>query len=417
MARVGKVSRIDLTELAFIMALTKYINGDSWKYQNNQPVVKKDLICVHNGIIVNEAELWKEVGENSREYEVDTEVFLTLLDTQNYKESVVKSFDNTIKKTKGSITTALVDKKSDYLLLYTNTGSVYFVYSKSSGNLMFASERYILEQIFAVKKISNSFAGSHIIHMKAGEGYVLDMQSNRLNKLNSETENNGLIRQGSKNRKYVEVGKDCDPKPEINHYNIPSFNRSREIRKLFFKGSEKISKLRRCTKCLLPETFPGISFDGDGVCSVCNEYKYKKVIGEDALENQIANSKKENDKYDCIIPISGGRDSCYMLHYLVKEMHLKPIAYTYDWGMVTGLARRKIQLMCSEHGVEHILISADIRKKRRNIRLNVQAWLNKPTLSTVPLFMAGDKQFFYYAQLLKKQMHISSIIFGMNALV
>lgn len=72
--------------------------------------------------------------------------------------------------------------------------------------------------------------------------------------------------------------------------------------------------------------------------------------------------------------------------------------------------------MCSALGVEHILISADISKKRENVRKNVEAWLKHPTLGTVPLFMAGDKQFFYYAQLLKRQMQVDNIIFGMNTL-
>ena len=97
------------------------------------------------------------------------------------------------------------------------------------------------------------------------------------------------------------------------------------------------------------------------------------------------------------------------LHYVAKVLGMKPIAYTYDWGMVTDLARRNISRMCGELGVEHILISADIRKKRENIRKNVSAWLRKPDLGTIPLFMAGDKQFFYYANLLRKQMNIGPV--------
>ena len=54
-------------------------------------------------------------------------------------------------------------------------------------------------------------------------------------------------------------------------------------------------------------------------------------------------------------------------------------------------------------GVEHILVSADIRRKRENIRKNVSAWLKRPDLGTIPLFMAGDKQYFYYSKLLQKQ--------------
>ena len=95
---------------------------------------------------------------------------------------------------------------------------------------------------------------------------------------------------------------------------------------------------------------------------------------------------------------------------------MNPVAYTYDWGMVTDLARRNISRMCGALGVEHILISADIKTKRKYVRQNVLAWLKHPVLGTVPLFMAGDKQFFYYAQMLKKQMAIDLAIFGFNRL-
>ena len=76
---------------------------------------------------------------------------------------------------------------------------------------------------------------------------------------------------------------------------------------------------------------------------------------------------RRKDVPDCIVPFSGGRDSCYGLHLIVKELKMKPITYTYDWGMVTDLGRRNISRMCSELQVENIIVAADISKKRRNI--------------------------------------------------
>ena len=80
------------------------------------------------------------------------------------------------------------------------------------------------------------------------------------------------------------------------------------------------------------------------------------------------------------------------------------------------LARRNISRICGALGVEHILLSADIKVKRKYVRQNVLAWLKRPALGTVPLFMAGDKQYFYYAQKLKEQMGVKLIMFGMNRL-
>ena len=84
--------------------------------------------------------------------------------------------------------------------------------------------------------------------------------------------------------------------------------------------------------------------------------------------------------------------------------------------MVTDLGRRNIARVCGKLGVENIIISADIRKKRKNIRSNILAWLRKPHLGMVPLFMAGDKFFFYYTAKVKKQTGIRLNIWGINPL-
>jgi hypothetical protein len=126
------------------------------------------------------------------------------------------------------------------------------------------------------------------------------------------------------------------------------------------------------------------------------------------------NFRRKDGKAECLVPFSGGRDSSYALHYVVKELGLKPIAFSYDWGMLTDLGRRNQARMCGKLGVEHILISADIRKKRDNIRKNVLAWLKHPNLGTVPLFMAGDKQYFYFANLLMSQNDLGLSILGEN---
>jgi hypothetical protein len=133
------------------------------------------------------------------------------------------------------------------------------------------------------------------------------------------------------------------------------------------------------------------------------------------MELELAKHRKKG-KPDTLVTLSGGRDSCYGIHYMKKEMGMNPIAYTYDWGMVTDLARRNQARMCGKLGIEHILISADIKKKRENIRKNVEAWLKNPHLGTIPLFMAGDKQYFYYANMLQKRYNLDLVILCENML-
>jgi hypothetical protein len=161
---------------------------------------------------------------------------------------------------------------------------------------------------------------------------------------------------------------------------------------------------------------PFIEFDEHGVCIYCNHYKLRnKPKPKSELVNLIRPYLGTGD-YDCIVPFSGGRDSCYSLHVIVKEMGLKPLTFTYDWGMVTDLARRNISRMCQQLGVENIVIAADISKKRENIRKNLTAWLKHPDLGMVSILTAGDKHFFRYNEVVKNENHIDLELWGTNPL-
>lgn len=385
-------------------------NGSSHNPNNNQPVIRGDFVCIHNGIIVNDEAVWRDHPEMVRQDEVDTEVLLALLQKYGEKDSIQEAFQKCLKELKGSLSIALIDKKSDRLLLYTNVGSLYIVLSKTRDMILFASERYILEKAVTESELRRYFRPVKIRQVPLKKGWLVNLSDC------SVTEMKRAVQDPEKMEYDREIV--CTLENEKKRAYSPMLSRSRaaQVEKLLYVDTDKIEAMRRCTRCLLPETFPGISFDEAGVCSVCRSYKKIEYKRQEKLLQEIKENVSDNSRFDCIIPLSGGRDSCYMIHYVVKELGLKPVAYTYDWGMVTDLARRNIQRMCSELGVEHILISADIARKRKNVQLNVKAWLKHPELFTIPLFMAGDKQFFYYAQLLKKQMNVGTILFGMNRL-
>lgn len=388
-------------------------NGSASDLKNNQPITRGDLVCIHNGIIVNAEQLWKKYNDLEREAEVDTEVFLALMEKNAYQQDLFYAFQKSLGEIEGSLSIALVDKNSDWLLLYTNVGSLYVAFSEDRENILFSSERYILEQMLTKYKRKQEMGIHSIKKLEPNTGFLINLENGKIQRYKSGGKY-PVIKQGEKNRK-------------LNVRSIPNLYKQdiqivlsdiekKQVASLINVDMDKIHSLRRCTKCLLPETFPGIKFDHRGVCSICNSYTKIIPKGKKDFVKDLSRNHSSNSRFDCIAPISGGRDSCYILHYLVKELHLRPVAYTYDWGLVTDLARRNIQRMCSALGVEHILVSADIKHKRENVRKNVEAWLKRPQLGTIPLFMAGDKQFFYFAQLLKRQMHVDNVIFGMNAL-
>jgi N-acetyl sugar amidotransferase len=96
--------------------------------------------------------------------------------------------------------------------------------------------------------------------------------------------------------------------------------------------------LKRCTKCLTPETHESITFDEQGVCSVCRQVEYKDGKIDWAQKKveltELVESHRGKYDYDCIIPFSGGKDSTWTLYYLMKEYKIKPLVVRFDHGFL-----------------------------------------------------------------------------------
>jgi hypothetical protein len=84
--------------------------------------------------------------------------------------------------------------------------------------------------------------------------------------------------------------------------------------------------------------------------------------------------------------------------------------------MVTDLGRRNISRMCAELGVENIIVADDITKKRKNIEMNLRAWLKSPHLGMISILTAGDKHFFRHVETIKRQTGIGLNLWGVNPL-
>jgi hypothetical protein len=169
--------------------------------------------------------------------------------------------------------------------------------------------------------------------------------------------------------------------------------------------------VRRCSRCILPATHPFITFDAGGICNYCHEHVTQRVAGREALLRELDRHRRHDGTPDCIVAFSGGRDSSYGLHLLKTELGMTPLAFTYDWGLVTDLARRNQARMCGRLGVEHIIRAADVTAQRRYIRRNLEAWLARPQLGMIPIFMAGDKFFYSHARDLRRETGIDLVVF------
>jgi asparagine synthetase B (glutamine-hydrolysing) len=385
-------------------------NGSFNKSVNNQPIVKDKLITVHNGIIVNDSLLWRNNPEIKQEYEVDTEVFNSMVsfykkESKDLYEAIEKSLD----EIEGSYSFASLFAEFNYLLLATNTGSLYYIRGK--GFLIFASEAIFLEEL--IKKYEQYLKGLKIFQLKPKTLALVEIEEAKIH-----LEKPREIKQKKREIELIDIIEE-EKSSRVRNVSLTSneINNIEEYIRVEYKSRlEKIKNLKRCTKCILPETMPFIEFDEEGVCNYCRNYKKIELKGTKELEEDLSKYRRNDGKPDCIMAFSGGRDSSYALHYITKKMNMHPIAYSYDWGMITDLGRRNQARMTGKLGIEHVLISADIQRKRENIRMNVNAWLKRPNLGTVPLFMAGDKQYFYYAGLLSKQKKLDLVVLSNNLL-
>jgi len=105
-----------------------------------------------------------------------------------------------------------------------------------------------------------------------------------------------------------------------------------------------------CRKCILPETFPGIKFDDDGVCNNCLRQKktllkssQKKAEYRERLDNLIRDSREKSPSYDVIMAFSGGKDSTYTMKLLKDVYQLRILAFTFDNQFVSPLAWQNIE--------------------------------------------------------------------------
>lgn len=397
-------------------------NGNQDINENNQPVVKQGAVGVHNGIVVNIAELVERYPDVRRDYEVDTELLLALLQRHRLeKNSIISATQETFSEIYGAASIGVLFDDSDVLLLATNNGSLYVCENKPKDLFVFASEKIILQQMTSDQRIGKYWMNSQIVHIPPFSGCLVDLRTFDQREFSLFSDDSANLIEDEHKTTSVPIFKmPCAEESGKKGFACHSahkdlqWDRDRIVRKIS-EQSRPDSSLRRCTKCVLPETFPGISFDERGVCNYCRDYKNVHVKGQAALEELVAPYRSNSDEPDCIVGFSGGRDSSYMLHYVKKVLKMNPIAFTYDWGMVTDLARRNQARICGKLGVEQVIISADITKKREYIRQNVEAWLKRPDLGMVPLLMAGDKQFYYYAHQLLKQTGAKIIFNGGNA--
>ena len=341
---------------------------------DNQPVVVGDWAVLHNGIVTNTAEIWADLGI-PRLLEIDSEVIPAILEHEvRGGASIEEAAQAVLTRCRGVVSCAAINPSRGELLLISNNGSLYV--GRRDDLVAFSSEEHVLRlsQFVNVQNVRDS-----VMRLAVPVGALREESSTAVARRNL----------------------------------VPGFS-SDNFERALLKYEDHGH--RRCSRCVLPETMPFIRFDEHGVCNYCSNYKDRNVPRDLADLETLIRPYRRADGLECIIPFSGGRDSSFALHVAARELGLRCVTYTYDWGMVTDLGRRNVSRMCQQLSVENIIIAADISKKRRNIALNLKAWLEHPNLGLLSLLTAGDKYFFKYLSEVQAKTGVDLNIWGINPL-
>jgi N-acetyl sugar amidotransferase len=141
--------------------------------------------------------------------------------------------------------------------------------------------------------------------------------------------------------------------------------------------------MRYCTRCVYPSAAATpLTFDENGVCSGCRTHDQRKKIDWKVRYQQfgelLSSYRSKGDNYDCIIPVSGGKDSYFQTHLVVKEFGLKPLLVTYHGNNYVPVAERNLARMREVFDVDHIVFrpSVDTLVKLNRICFHLMGDMN-----------------------------------------
>lgn len=154
--------------------------------------------------------------------------------------------------------------------------------------------------------------------------------------------------------------------------------------------------LKLCTRCIYPDTKPDLFFDEEGVCSACRSFESRSAVDwverRSELETVVARYRSpDGSNYDCIVPVSGGKDSTYQVVRLL-ELDLNPLCVTATTDSLSDIGRRNIENI-KRLGVDYLEMTTNPVVRRKVNRLCLTevgdiSWPEHVAIFTIPVRFA-----------------------------
>lgn len=165
-----------------------------------------------------------------------------------------------------------------------------------------------------------------------------------------------------------------------------------------YESNQLLPNIRYCTRCCLPETVEGITFDELGICTACQSSEQKMHIDWKKREielRKILEEAKEKAKsnYDCILPISGGKDSFFQAHVLTKVYGMKPLAVTFSHNWFSETGYYNLQRCLEVFDLDHIMFTPNRKLVNKIARKSLEmigdtCWTCHAGVGAFPLHIA-----------------------------
>jgi N-acetyl sugar amidotransferase len=169
--------------------------------------------------------------------------------------------------------------------------------------------------------------------------------------------------------------------------------------------------MRWCTRCVLPDTRPNLSFDDEGVCDACRHHEQRADVDwpqrQETFAALVARAKNASRRYDCLIPVSGGKDSTWQV-VTCLQYGLHPLAVTWKPYGRTAIGRANLDNLISL-GVDHI----DFQVNPRIDAAFTLAALERFGNPAIPMHLA----LFHIPLSIAVGLQIPMVIYGENAAV
>lgn len=141
--------------------------------------------------------------------------------------------------------------------------------------------------------------------------------------------------------------------------------------------------MKRCTRCVLPETFPGIQFDDEGVCQYCRRLPDPDVLAQRRVRlrtkfEDLVDQVRDRPGYQCMMSWSGGKDSTYTLWVLKEQYDLRVLAFTFDNGFISPAALDNMRTVAEILGVDHTIVKPRFDFLRRAFVASTQPGMYSP---------------------------------------